>query len=142
MEIWIREAKAQVAEMEEIHANMKRAPEALERMKAIFTQFKSHADKPPSPYVSTPSHDTTERVYNKNQKELLNEYLASVPTNEVISVRKVIEFFQAHGIEGKYKSLYAYIYSMLDELVKDKTLQKEKGVGYFKPDRFHPMADE
>jgi hypothetical protein len=74
--------------------------------------------------------------------KLLKEYLETFPTNEVIRVPKIIEFMRGEGIEGKQKSLYSYIYSLLDDLAEEKTLQKEKGVGYFKPDRFHPMADE
>jgi hypothetical protein len=73
---------------------------------------------------------------------LLRDYLEPISTNEVISVRKIIEYFYSQGVEGKYKSIYSYVYSLLDDLVKEKVLQKEKGVGYFKPDRFHPMADE
>ena len=33
---------------------------------------------------------------------------------------------RGEGIEGKQKSLYSYIYSLLDDLAEEKTLQKEK----------------
>jgi hypothetical protein len=133
----IRDAEAKVAEMKEAKAALSRAPQLIDEFRAILGK------SPLAASVSKPSVTVTEApVYNRKQPELLQEYLESFPTNESIRVPAIIKFFRDHGVEGKDKSLYTYIYSLLNNLVKDKTLQKEKGFGYFKPDRFHPLAEE
>jgi hypothetical protein len=132
----IRDAEAKVAEMKEAKAALSRAPQLINEFRAIL-------GKSPLAPVTKPSVTVRETpVYNRKQPELLQEYLENFPTNESIRVPEVRKFFREHGVQGKDKSLYTYIYSLLDDLVKDKTLQKEKGFGYFKPDPFHPLAEE
>lgn len=130
-----REAEAKVRDIEEVIASLKKAPKLISEVRQLLVSPISLPEK----VVVKPAPD---RSYAKNQPALLKEYLEGLGTNEVISVNKVIEYFNAHGVTGKRKSQWSYIYSLLKALAASKDLAYEKNVGYYKPDRFHPLADE
>jgi hypothetical protein len=80
-----------------------------------------------------------ERPYNKNISELVRLYIDEIPEETpatVLAVKDIVRHLRSKGIKGKERSLYSYTYAILKGEMKKGALRFQKGVGYFKPNKF------
>lgn len=70
---------------------------------------------------------------NKDLAKKVDDYLASFPYDQGISVGEMIKTLKAdQGVVGKDKSLYAYISALLKKRMVEGKLKHTPGVGYYK----------
>lgn len=71
--------------------------------------------------------------YNLSFAKDIDDYIASFPQDEKISVSEMLDVLRRDkGLSGKKESLTAYAYSVLKKRLKEGKLKYKDGLGYYK----------